>query len=105
MFIEEKANLEQYIANNTPLLENEHKYLGINIQDAIRGKEIYNNMKNDLIITNYFIFGSNGGGQTSFTLYKSLTTNNIYIFVFKYDDIHSYELIENEDWFDKYIGK
>ena len=102
MYQEEKERLEQYIVQNEPLFE--HEYLGMNIPDAIRGKEIYNNMKTDSMYTNYFIFGSTGAGQTSFTLYKSTVTNKIYNFVFKYDDIYSYELIENDDWFSKYTG-
>jgi hypothetical protein len=102
MYPEEKNILEHYITQNEAL--SEHEYLGMNIQDAICGKEIYNNMKTDSMNTNHFIFGSTGYGQTSFTLYKSTVTNKIYNFVFKYDDIHSYELIENEDWFSKYTG-
>jgi len=101
MFQKEKI-IEEYIANNEVLKE--HKYLGMCIMDATYGKEIYRSLSNNLMSENYFIFGSNGGGQTEFALYKSNTTNNIYIFVLNYGDIYSYEFVENEHWFDKYIA-
>lgn len=100
MFQEEKQKLEQYIANNAPLVE--PNYLGMNLADAIHGKEIYLKMKNDSMYADYFIFGSNGVLQTEFVLYNS--NSNIYIFLVKNGDIHSYERIVNENWFNKYTA-
>ena len=59
----------------------------MNLLDAIRGRDIYLNMKNNLIAANYFIFESNGVKSNS----------NSYIFLVKNGDIHSYEIIENEE--------
>ena len=100
MFQEEKQKLEQYITNYSPLVE--PKYLGMNLADAVHGKEIYLKMKNDSMYADYFSFASNGVLQTDYVLYKS--NSNIYIFLVKNGVIHSYERIENENWFNKYTG-
>jgi hypothetical protein len=89
--------LEEYMIYNEPLKE--HQYLSMKISDIEKGKQTYKKLKeNNTIKETYIIFGSNGGGYQCFALYKALN-NNIYLFVVKMQDIESYELIENEEWF------
>ena len=90
--------LEVYMANHDPL--NNHQYLAMSYMDIENGKNTFINLKQNNVEQPYIIFGSNGSGYQCFALYKALN-NKIYLFVVIMQDIESYELIENEEWFDQ----
>jgi len=90
--------LEEYIINNEPL--DEHIYLAMKMCDIENGKKTFISLKQNKLTQAYIIFGSNGGGIQCFALYKALN-NKIYLFVVKMQDIETYQLIENEEWFDQ----
>jgi hypothetical protein len=90
--------LEDHISNNNPLKK--HEYLGMKISDMEKGKKTFVKLKENNFEYPYIIFGSNGGGYQSFALYKA-HDNNIYLFVVKMQDIETYELIDNVEWFDQ----
>lgn len=89
--------LEEYMLNNEPL--EKHIYLAMKIRDIENGKKTFISLKQNKTTQPYIIFGSNGGGIQCFSLYKALN-NKIYLFVVKMQDIETYQLIENEEWFD-----
>jgi hypothetical protein len=88
--------LEEYISNNEILKK--HEYLEMKIGDIEKGKKMFMKLKTKNFTDSYIIFGSNG--YHSFALYKALN-NNIYLFVINIQNIETYELIENEEWFDQ----
>jgi len=61
------------------------------------GQKMYKKMKNDPK-QNFDTFGSNAGGYTSFSLYKS-KDQNIYLIVIKGQKLTNYVKIENENIF------
>jgi hypothetical protein len=90
--------LEEYISNHEPLKN--HQYLAMNYRDIENGKNTFTSLLQNNVEQQYIIFGSNGWGYQCFALYKA-QNNNIYLFVVIMQDIETYELIENVEWFDQ----
>jgi hypothetical protein len=75
--------------------ESNHIFCRISSRDLKNGKKIYNEMQNSLN-TRYSIFGSNGGGTTSFVLYKS-KEQIIYLLLIYIQSIVDYTVINEKN--------
>ena len=91
--------LDEFIAKTPPT--DDLGQFNISGRDLYDGKKLYNKMKNDPE-PNYEIFGSNGNGNTCFSIYKS-NDKNMYIIVIDGHNDNTptdYIKIENETIFD-----
>jgi hypothetical protein len=104
--IENLVKLKEFIAENSPV-EPDQILGNIKYGDLSNGREILKLMRENNEKVSYFeIFGENGGGYTSYSLYKS-PENIIYCVYASFRkngyELAQYAIIENSEPFDKYF--
>ena len=89
--------LDTFIKNNK---ESDDIFCRISSRDLRNGKQIYNKMLTSQHDSNYQIFGSNGSGNTCFSLYKS-KDQIIYLILVNIQDLGGYTILneKNEKFF------
>jgi len=95
---EQYETLDKFIADKTPCTDDS---LAISNNDLINGKQIYDEMKANMVDgeAEYTIFGEDGMGYTCYALYRPANSEKIYLIVVWIQGLRMWMEIKDNTWF------